>query len=450
MMLQDNYYSQIMNPAYMRTDQAITLAVPGLAGFSLKNAGSFKISDVIYVNENGNPELDIERFYNRSKPNNFNATNVAVPLVFISTPTEKGVFTFFYQERAQMISRFNSAIIEYFNNGNILPEYKNYSSEKINSIAVGISDFSFGYAQRIDEKITLGVRGKILFGNIYYSANDWEYEVYSSENDDKITLTSTGSGQMSFPVPVYLGYNEQVYYIDGSNAVHNYLTKFKNPGVAFDFGLNWKINSSSKMSFVIRDLGAVWFKNNGLNLTLNNSYDFVGFDMENAIRYLESGYVVNPLNSLLSTKEEIRNVYRPVGDSVRFVKTIAPQTVVHYNLKSSEKLEFGITNQTIFQKSLLYNALTFTALQKTANFSLFESINVHQLSSLSFGGGFQYTGKSIQLFLAADNLIAFYHPANNKTFSVTFGMSFLFNHQKDEGSTNGRFLPHLPFYRIQD
>jgi hypothetical protein len=416
----------------------------------LKNAGSFKISDLIYVNANGNPELDFKRFYDVSKPNNYNAINVSVPLVFVSTPTNKGVFTFYYQERAKMITRFSSAVTEYLYNGNRMPEYKNYSSEEINSISLGISDFSFGYAQKIDEKFTIGVRGKILFGKLYYSAEDWEYGVNTSANGDKVTLSSKGTGQMSFPVPVYLGYNEQVYFIDGSNSVQNYLTKFKNPGIAFDFGLNWIIDNSSSLSVAVRDIGGIWFKDNGLNLTLNNNYDFVGFDLENAVRYQEEFGYINPLNSLLETKEEIRDVYRPIGDTAMFVKSIAPQTVVHYTIKRSEKIEFGITNQSIFQKNLFYNALTFSALQKTTNFSFFESINIHQLNSISIGGGFQYTGKILQVFLAADNLIAFYHPANNKTFSITLGMSFLFNHEKNEGSVNGRFLPHLPFHRIKD
>jgi hypothetical protein len=450
MMLPDNFYSQTMNPAYMRTDKAITVAVPGLAGFSFKNTGSFKISDVIVVNNDGNPELDFERFYDRNKSKNFMGTNVSVPLIFISTPTYKGVFSFYYQERAQMLSTFKSAIVDYINHGNQLPEYKNFNSEKINSLSLGISEFSFGYAQKVDEKISIGIHGKILFGKIIYSAKDWEYGIGTSESGDKIKLTSKGTGKMSFPVPVYLGYNEQVYYIDGSNAVHNYFTSYKNPGIAIDLGLTWNLSSSSSMSFAVRDLGGIWFKKNGLNLKLNNSYNFVGFDLENAIRYQEEYGYINPLNSVLATKEDIRNVYRPIGDTVKFVKAMPPQTVIHYQLKSSEKLEFGITNQSVFQNKLFYNSFTFSALQKSANFSLIESVNIHQISSLSIGGGFQYTGKLVQVFLLADNVFAFYHPANNKTFSLTVGMCFLFNHEKNEGNPNGRFLPHLPFYRIKD
>ncbi len=72
------------------------------------------------------------------------------------------------------------------------------------------------------------------------------------------------------------------------------------------------------------------------------------------VRYLEANGYVNPLMSVLSTKEEIRNVYRPFADSVKFAKPMAPNTVIHYQVKYSPKIEFGITNQTIFQKKLYF------------------------------------------------------------------------------------------------
>ncbi len=214
MMFQDNFYSQMMNPAYMRNDEATVLSVPGLAGLSFKNSGSIKIADIISVSAQGKPELDFERFYNNSKPNNIIGQNVFVPLVFISTPAKDGFFSFYYQERVQVFSRFNSAIPEFLNNGNIPSGYRNFSSEKINSVGLGLRDFAFGYAQKINEKIDLGIRAKILFGSLYYSAKDWEYGIITSENGDKVTLTSSGSGQMSFPGIFLLSNSQRVYYIE--------------------------------------------------------------------------------------------------------------------------------------------------------------------------------------------------------------------------------------------
>ena len=61
-MLPNNFYAQMMNPSYLRSDDAKELAIPGLAGFSFGNSASFKISDLITINETGNPVIDFEHF----------------------------------------------------------------------------------------------------------------------------------------------------------------------------------------------------------------------------------------------------------------------------------------------------------------------------------------------------------------------------------------------------
>jgi len=83
---------------------------------------------------------------------------------------------------------------------------------------------------------------------------------------------------------------------------------------------------------------------------------------------------------------------------------------------------------------------------------------LHGVSDVSLGGGIQYGGDFFQAFFATDNLIAFYHPANNKTFSVTAGICILLNHKKaidpEKEKNNkgikkrkGKISPELPYYK---
>jgi len=96
-----------------------------------------------------------------------------------------------------------------------------------------------------------------------------------------------------------------------------------------------------------------------------------------------------------------------------------------------------------------------SAVQSWPNLSVFENVNLHGVSDISLGGGIQFEGDFLQAFLATDNLIAFYHPAANKTFSVTAGMCFLLNHKKEvhfkSGNKGfqkrkGKISKELPFY----
>jgi len=189
----------------------------------------------------------------------------------------------------------------------------------------------------------------------------------------------------------------------------------------------------------------------------DENYEFTGFDLTNAVRYPESGSV-NPFTLFLDTKEEIRDVFRPVADTAKSFKNISPKAIVNLTHKINDTYWFGITNQSMFRKNFFWNTLTFSATQNLPNFSVFESVNLYGTKSLTLGGGVQYEGKSTQVFLAADNIIAFYHPAANKTFSLTLGMCFLLHNEKNEKSADpkngsgvkkskGKIYPWRPFYR---
>ena len=95
-MLPNNFYAQMYNPSYMRTDKAIEISVAGLGGFSLMNHGNFKISDII-TTASGSPVIDIEHFYEKVNINNFIGQQVSVPMAFISVPLKKGVVSFYYR-----------------------------------------------------------------------------------------------------------------------------------------------------------------------------------------------------------------------------------------------------------------------------------------------------------------------------------------------------------------
>jgi hypothetical protein len=95
-------------------------------------------------------------------------------------------------------------------------------------------------------------------------------------------------------------------------------------------------------------------------------------------------------------------------------------------------------------------------MQSWLNLSVFENINLHGASDVSVGGGIQFEGRYAQFFMATDNIIAFYHPANNKTFSITAGICILLNNKKEKDidasnkgikKRKGKISPELPYYK---
>lgn len=442
------------NPSYMRADKAIEISVLGLAGGSFINQGSFKISDLI-TTPNGSPVIDIDNFYKNIGKNNFIRQDAAVPMAFVSVPVKKGVYSLYYNENFNSLLNFKKDLIEFLVKGNIEPEYKNFNSNALKILINGYREFAVGYARKVDRKLDAGFHAKLLFGAAMLDIDNWNYGFETADDASQISFLSDGYGQMMLPITYKLRSDSTIHTINVEKPFSKYMREYQNSGFAIDLGINYHINKKSSFSAAIRDLGAIWYKHNSSGFKQNDKYDYVGFDIVSAVRWPEEVYT-NPDVLIDFLKDSIRSVWEPAVYESGFAKSLATKTVLHYQYLFSERLSFGITDQSAFQKNNFQNILTVGALQKWPNLSVFESLNLHGASDVSIGGGIQYEGDYFQAFFATDNLIAFYHPANNKTFSVTTGICILLNHEKwrdpekmDKGikKRKGKISPELPYYK---
>jgi hypothetical protein len=453
-MLPNNFYAQMYNPSYMRDDDATEISFAGFAGLSFINQGSFKISEII-TTSTGSPVIDFDNFYKHVNPDNFIRQDISIPMAFLSLPLKNGRFSFYYKENFSSLLNFKDDVIEFLVNGNLAPWYHNFSSGEMNYATMGYREFAFGYAKKWNEKFDAGVRAKLLFGAAYFTADSWNFGIETSPLGEVATLSSGGSGKLMVPFRVVLNENKSIYLIDTENAVQKYFGAYKNPGLAVDAGVTYYINEKSTFSASVVDVGGIWNRINAYDLIQLDNYDFVGFDLVSAVRYPEESGYIDPHILVKTVKDSVSQVYQPITDENNFFNGLPPKLALHFQYAYSDKLTFGITNQTAFRKNNLMNILTFSALQTWSNLSVFENVNLHGVNDVSIGGGVQYESKNVQFFLATDNLIAFYHPANNKTFSVTAGICVLLNTNKESSGTSkkgfkkgsGETSKELPFYR---
>lgn len=458
LMLRDNFHARMMNPSFLRDDEAIEIAVPVLGGFSFFHAANFKISDLITTRETGIPVLDFENFYQSGNTKNLTGETLYLPVFFFSKPLNRGRISFYMNEKMHAYSGFKMNAVEFALNGNIEPEYRKFSSDKIHVFGIGYRELAAGYAWRKNRKLTLGGHVKFLLGSAFIELNDWEYGVETAPEADQVILSSAGNGNMSIPVPIELSDNHRIIRVDGEGVVGRYFRSYRNPGLALDLGATFKIDKTKTFSAAVNDLGGILFHHNTVNLQQNEILTFRGFDLTNAVRYPESG-TVNPAQLFLDTKEQIRDVYRPVADTAIRFKGLSPKIILNYTNRFTDWLSVGITNQTEFRRNFFLNLITVSAMQHGANISFFENLNFHSTGSLSIGGGFQYEARYFQVFLAAGNVMAFYHPAANKTFSLEGGLCFLLNHEKNQKPSSlknkrgpdskGEIYPWRPFYRVK-
>jgi hypothetical protein len=441
-MLQENFHSQILNPSYMRNDDALVISIVGLAGATVGNTGSFKISDIITENQFGKKIVNFEHFYDAQNAESNIVDWSSIPVVFVGIPLREGRLNFYFKEQVQSSVNFNTTVKEFPDFENI----KSYNTDDIVYSGMGYSELAVGYSRKINEIFTIGIRGKILFGATFLETEDWIYGVDATNNNQNLELTHKGTGKLVLPIKTKLDKKKMVRSIDGGNTLGKYLSSFQNPGLGVDLGATININEKSWLSVSATDLGAIWFRHNTMNIEQDTSYIF---NADEIIKYSKKGNTSNYFDSynlILNTKDDIPYLYRPYVDTTSFVQGLVAKTSVHYQYIFSDRLSFGATNQLAFYKKNILNILSVSSLQKRGNFSIFESVNLYGLSTITVGGGLQYEGRFGQIFASADNLLAVYQPINNKSFSFSVGISLLLNKPAEKKISKGNFSPYFPFY----
>ncbi|MGE0019796.1 MAG: DUF5723 family protein [Draconibacterium sp.] len=446
-----NFYAQINNPSYFRTDKATAFSVAGFAGLSFVNQGNFKISEAITLDNAGNPVIDFIHFYENSKEENIIRQDVAVPVLYAGLPLNDGYFHFYYNENMTAISGIRKEALAFLSNGNLLAEYHNFNSEEIRLSGLGYREFAFGYAKPLNDLLHVGIRAKLLFGAAQADTRSWDYGVEASADGDSVTLIAGGTGQMMLPLPLNLRADNSILSVNTDGAFQKYMSTYQNPGFAIDLGFNYSKGDQHFFSAALRDLGAIWFRNQSFNVAQDESLVFAGFDLVGAIRYPEEGGYYNPGELVRIIKEDIRDVYQPVVAEAKYLYWMPVKSVLHYHYQYSSRHLFGVTSQMAFQRKNVRSVFTLSAQQKWLNFSVFENVNLQGINGVTLGGGFQYEGEYAQIFVATDNLVAIYHPAANKTFSLNFGICFLLNHKKEVNEKSiaparGKASRYLPFY----
>jgi len=450
-MLPENYQSQMNNPSYLRDDKSWIVAVPGLAGLMIANHSNTSLNDLNYyrlpdqlVNETG-------FFNNKGRTLSVLSESVAMPLLYLAVPTERGVFKFYLEENIQSSIQFPGRSVLFFEKGIIPESFQNYQSGNINGRLMGYLEAGFGFAKKINESFQAGVTGKILFGSAYAELNNWDFGIESSEADQEIRLSLQGTGKMSVPYAVLLDETGRIQLIDAENRVQKYMLSFKNPGIAVDAGVTYNLDKNNRITVTVADLGLIWYRSGTYDLVQNELVTLNGIDMSDVLNNREGEGYILPLSTMLNARGDVREVY-PFISPATLVRVISPKAFLHFQHQYSPGLSFGVTNQTFFYKDNPVNILSGSVLKSSGNFEFFGGLTLHGIQTVTLGAGMQWSNRFLQIFIATDNILAFYHPSDRKSYSVSFGINLLLNHAEDEikkgpATRNGKTSPYLPFYR---
>lgn len=310
-------------------------------------------------------------------------------------------------------------------------------------------ELAIGYSREWNDQWTFGVKFKPLFGIAGGVSDINRFELNTSRTQWDVNVD--GTIYTSAPLEVTEGepgdFPESIEGKDLTDSeTSEYLTSFKNGGVAFDFGAVYEFSDQLTFSAALTNLGYVRFKEELNSLSFNGTYSFDGISVDD------------------TDEDQIEQAFEDIADSLetvinydvkheKFSIPLSPSLYVGASYEWTPAISFGFLSRSFFQK---YNFRQDFSLSANIQPYSFVALNVNYSQRVKGAGGpgtaLSFLAGPLQLYVAADCIPTRYAnvsfddgdaiamPYRHKDLNLRFGLNLIFGRHgyRDEPMLSAR------------
>lgn len=427
----------IINPAHLMKTGGDEFAIAPFSNLFFDIHLPYKFNDVFSLADNGaNYLLDFKKVAQNTGPNKYFLSRSSFDWIHFSGKTEQAVWRFAIEEKFVGATGFHNNFIQMINHGNL----KFLGQEYDLGLSVGemhVRSINFSWSQAINEKINAGITAKFYSGRSWFTLQSAVF-LYTQEKLEYIDMGMSGEGKTSIPILLSQITNNE----DPNFKYMNYLFGFRNPGLGFDIGIDYKISDELNLSASINDLGFIYWNRNTTAFTADGEYRWNGIDISGPMN-LETFKNLRQSNSLVSFRDTFLN------------NLIVPSDAPFY---TNSPISFNIGANYIFDERIsvassleayffsYYNKINFSVagiFTPGKKFSILGGLAFSNYSLLNIPLGISYNGKYLNASIAAYNTIGLLLPQATKHFGGNINLSLVFNQIKKEKTYTTK---EMPFY----
>jgi hypothetical protein len=389
--------------------------------------------------------IDIDKFRESIDKKNFLFESAALTILEGGYKKGDNFYSVSITEREFAELFFHKNLIDLIKLGNYPYVGQTYYSGNYGINMQHYREFTFNYSRDINKKLTVGAAAKILFGMGVVHTNGMNFKIASPPLGDYLDVSV--SGKVNISAPVDFNYNSRGLITSVAQipnySIRNYLTNLKNPGIAFDLGMAYRISKKTELSASVIDLGFIGWNSNVTRLAENGNFVYRGVDLNDPNQ--PEPYQLSPIINDL--KDSIISVFRPDTTGTNFATLLPTKIYFGIDHQINDFVSVSglarvriLNNQVHTSVTAAANAYLFDALSISASYSLMEST----YDNIGLGLGFKIN--AVQLYAASDNLFSPFHPAKARNMNLRFGINFIFGDGRDS-KTRGSLNPncHCPY-----
>lgn len=426
--MQNNPRSTFANPAFYTKDYGYFDLFLGGYNIGVQNIG-LKYDNFFRFNENGQPTtLVLDEGVASLRDVNYLNTYFNFDIFNCGRRTRHGYFTYSHRLREVETMSYNRDLVKLAINGNsaFLGE-SNPADINIGLSARVFQEFDFGFQMCLTEHLNIGMRLKFLMGYINAKTDVMNIKLYTDPETYALRLRPEASVTGVLPYEFVVSDDGEVRIKD---ARFNPVNLFKNYGGGVDLGAEYKFNEYWGVAAALNDLGFIKWNNFAVNFSAdlqdNGSYYDNG-------AFVFTGLTSEQVNSIMNDP----NFAEQMMDSLMGYLHYSPQNLVEYttglntnlmirgyvdvNPQNRFSAQFTGYNMGLGMKPAMTLAYTGSFSDK---YDLVATYTVLPGSYDNLGVGLSANFGGLLMYVASNNVLAFFNPANRSMLNAQFGISF--------------------------
>ena len=411
------------NPALLPSSR-VFVGLPVISSFYYHGSNAFSYNDVITRESDDSLKIDVNKLLTKLDDRNNLFMNLDIDLLSFGFRVADSYFvSFSARERSIVRFMYPKDLVNFVWKGNAAIGLGKTLQFSPSFDGMVFKEFALGLAKEVDDKLTLGMRLKLLNGQMNVFSERAKVSFYTDPTDYSLKLNSDilirTSGIDS------LSDRETKDIIKGSNY-----------GFGIDMGATYKLNSKFSFSASVLDLGYIKWKKQLLTLKSNRPGEDVTFEGIDINEFINKDTTGSPFETVLDSLADQFKIDSAYNQSYKTNLPLRFYAGADYNINEKNTVGFLFHGQFYDKKFLPAFSLSYYS-QLGRILGLSASYNVMNHSYNNIGLGLSLNLGTSQIYASTDNILAVTNYKTARNAQLHMGLVWTFGREKNDKDKDG-------------
>jgi hypothetical protein len=384
--------------------------------------------------------LDIPMFMNNLQNTTHIRFDTQFELINVGIKLENMYLTFAITEKVKYGLSLPYDFFEFALNGNrpYMLEDKPLDFSGFGVNLTHYREFAVGGSMNANDKLTVGGRVKLLFGQANFNTEIKELSLYT--NPDNYSMTWTTDMKIHSSLPVYFDYivgdsinlNINQASLDNFNPL-SYVLNMKNIGLGFDLGGSYKITPEIEVFGSLTDFGFISWNTNPQNFVSKGQYEFRGFEIE----VWDGQDAID--QSVQNFKDTLLNTFNFELLETGYLTWLPSSLYLGGEYKLHKLLSVGALYRGEFYRKSYIQSFTLAANSNLTNWlSAHVSYSIANNYFGNLGFGLNARLGFVNWYFVTDNLTGMIWPQKARNVNIRMGCNLVFGYKKIKSNASQR------------